>query len=226
MTEAPSPCSADGAALPSSILCGYVPPRGPAVRFRRGGRWVGRRGRRRPALGGPDLSGCAARGRRSAATAGADAGRMPVAAAEPRDRLDVHRRRRQLRPRARRRPDDGAARQDAGRLVGHQLHGLRARPSGRLRLVGRRRRHRLELRRRAALLQEERGPGPERRHRRRRRRAQHRRPARRVGAGPGAPRRAGVRRRRGRGRDPRGRLQRPRPRRAGRRRLAAADHDP
>ena len=49
----------------------------------------------------------------------------------------------------------------------------------------------LELRRRAALLQEERGPGAERRHRRRRRRAQHRRAARRVGARPGARRRAG-----------------------------------
>ena len=34
------------------------------------------------------------------------------------------------------RADDGAARQDARRLVGHQLHGVRARPSGRLRCLG------------------------------------------------------------------------------------------
>ena len=127
----------------------------------------------------------------------------PALQTEPRHRLDVHRRRRQLRSRTRRRPDDGAARQDAGRFVRHQLHGLRPRPSGRLRLVGRGRRHRVELRRRPALLQEERGSGPERGHRRRHRRAQHRRSPRRVGAGSGAPRRAGLRRRRGRGRDPR-----------------------
>ena len=81
---------------------------------------------------------------------GADAGGVRVAAARPRDRLDVHRRRRQLRARAGRGPDDGAPRQDARRLVGHQLHGLRARPSRGLRRVGGRRRHRLELRRGAA----------------------------------------------------------------------------
>ena len=59
--------------------------------------------------------------------------RVRDAAAEPRDRLDVHRRCRRVRARARRRPDDGAARQDARRLVGDQLHGLRPRPSRRLR---------------------------------------------------------------------------------------------
>ena len=149
----------------------------------------------------------------------------PALQLEPRDRLDVHRRRRQLRARARRRPDDGAPRQDARRFVGHQLHGLRPRPSGRLRLVGRGWRHRVELRRRPAVLQEERGSGPERRHRRRRRRAQHLGSARRLGARTGAQRRAGVRRGRGRGRDPSRRLQRPRPRRARRRGVAPADHD-
>ena len=39
------------------------------------------------------------------------------AAAQPGDGLDVHRRRRQCRARPHRRPDDGAARQDARRLV-------------------------------------------------------------------------------------------------------------
>ena len=102
----------------------------------------------RPARSSPPGSprtrpaGRARRGRAAAARARGDAGRVRGAAAEPRDRLDVHRRRRRLRSRARRRPDDGAARQDARRLVGHQLHGLRPRPSGRLRLVGRGRRHR------------------------------------------------------------------------------------
>ena len=118
---------------------------------------------------------------------------MPAAwrpAAEPRDRLDVHGRRRAVRARATRRPDDGAARQDAGRLVGHQLHGLRARPSRRLRRLGRGRRQGLGLRRGAALLPQERGPGAERRHRRRRRRAQHRRSAGGLGPGTGAARRA------------------------------------
>ena len=43
------------------------------------------------------------------------------------------------RARPRRRPDDGAARQDARRLVGHQLHGVRPRASRRLRRVGCRR---------------------------------------------------------------------------------------
>ena len=71
---------------------------------------------------------------------GADARGVPGAAAEPGDGLDVHRRRGQLRARAGRRPDDGAARQDARRLVGHQLHGLRPRSSGRLRRLGRGRR--------------------------------------------------------------------------------------
>ena len=58
-----------------------------------------------------------------------------------------------------RRPDDGAPRQDARRVVRHQLHGVRPRPSRRLRLLGRRWRDRVELRRGLALLQEERGPG-------------------------------------------------------------------
>ena len=96
---------------------------------------------------------------------------------------------------------------------------------GRLRLLGRRWRHRVELRRCPAVLQEERGPGPERRHRRRHRRAQHPGSARRIGAGSGPYRCAGIRRRRGSGRDPARRLQRPRPWRAGRRGVAAADHD-
>ena len=64
------------------------------------------------------------------------------------------------------RPDDGAPRQDARRLVGHQLHGVRPRASRRLRLLGCRWRHRLELRRGASVLQEERRARAERRHRR------------------------------------------------------------
>ena len=138
---------------------------------------------------------------------------MPAAcasvAAGPGHRLDVHRRCRRLRSRARRRPDDGATRQDARRLVGHQLHGVRARASRRLRCLGRGWCERLELRRGASLLQEERRPRAERRCRHRRRRAQHDGCARRVGARTGATCRAAVRRRRGRGRHPPRRLQRP-----------------
>ena len=49
---------------------------------------------------------------------GVDAGGVPDAAAQPRDRLDVHRRRGQRRAGPPRRPDDGPARQDARRFLG------------------------------------------------------------------------------------------------------------
>ena len=126
---------------------------------------------------------------------------MPAAVAslqlDPERRLDVHRRSRRRRPRAHRRPDDGAARQDARRLVRAQLHGLRARAPRRLRRLGGRGRQGLVVRRRAAVLPEERGPrpaGPARGRGDRRRRARHRRPARGVGARAADRRRRAVRR--------------------------------
>ena len=51
----------------------------------------------------------------------------------------------------------GAAWQDARRFVQHQLHDVCPWPSGRLRLLGRGRCHRMELRRCAAVLPQERG---------------------------------------------------------------------
>ena len=122
------------------------------------------------------------------------------------------------------RPDDGAARQDARRLVRHQLHGLRARPSRATSTRGRRAaRPAGATTRSCPTSRRARASSPSDDIADRRRRAQHRRPARRVGARAGAARRAGVRRRRGGRRHPGRRLQRPRPRRPGRRRLAAAD---
>ena len=65
-----------------------------------------------------------------------DAGRVRGAAAESGDRLDVHRGSGEggLGLRGRRMPVPRG--QDARRVIGHQLHGLRARPSGRLRRLG------------------------------------------------------------------------------------------
>ena len=95
---------------------------------------------------------------------------MPVAcachAAEPGHRLDVYRRPGQGRARAQWAARPGAARQDARGLLRPQLHGVRARPSGRLRLLGGGRRDRMELRRGAALLPQERGARAVRRDRR------------------------------------------------------------
>ena len=106
---------------------------------------------------------------------------MPVAcaahAAESGDGLDVHGGSGKGRSRAQRTTDAGAARQDARWIVRHQLHGVCARPSGRLRLLGGGRRDRMELRRRAALLPEERGARAERRDRDRCAGAQQRRSA-------------------------------------------------
>ena len=172
----------------------------------------------------PTCTGCARRSRRSAARRGADACGLPDAPTQPGDRLDVHRRRGQRGPRPQRRPDDGPARQDARRFLGDELHGVCARASWRLRLVGGGRRRGLELRRCAGLLQEERRPGPERRHHRRCRRAQHGGPPRGLGARTGSARRAGVRRRGSGGRHPHRRLQRPGPRQRSRCRVALADH--
>ena len=149
------------------------------------------------------------------------------AATQPRDRLDVHRRCRQGRLGLTRRADDGAARQDARRLVGHQLHGLRARPSRRLRLHGPTAgatgwsyddvlpyfKKSEGLAPSGDIVVDADAHNTDG-------------TAGRVGARPGARRRAGVRRRGGRGRHSRRRLQRPRPRRARRRRVAPADHDP
>ena len=143
---------------------------------------LGWSGHRVSPVRGSDLSGGAARGGSSAAPRGTDPGGVPGAAEEPRDRLDVHRRRRQVRARPGGRPDDDAARQDARRVVRDELHGVRAGPSRRLRRLGRGGRHRVELPRRAAVLQEERGACAERRHRDRRASAQRDRPARGLGA--------------------------------------------
>ena len=65
-----------------------------------------------------------------------DARRGRLAAARPRRRLDVHRRPGRRRQGPHRRPDDGAAGQDAGRVVRAELHGLRPRPPRRLRRAG------------------------------------------------------------------------------------------
>ena len=156
---------------------------------------------------------------------GADPGGVPGAAEEPRDRLDVHGGRRQARARAGGRPDDGAARQDARRVIGDELHGVRAGPSGRLRRLGRGRRHRLELPRGAAVLQEERGACTERRNRRSTRKRTAARSARRLGPQARAAGCARIRRRRRGARRPRGRLQRARPLSTRRRRVALPDHD-
>ena len=82
------------------------------------------------------MHGRARRSRERAAARGVDAGGVCNAAKQPRDGLDVHSRRRRCRARPRRRPDDGASRQDARRLLGDQLHGVCPRASGRLRRVG------------------------------------------------------------------------------------------
>ena len=165
---------------------------------------------RQPSGGGTRPAGSPSWRRAARRPPGADAGRLPGAAAEPRDRLDVHRRRRRVRPRAQGRPDDGArgARCSAGRrasttwptsgaIRATSTRGPRVAPTG------------WSYDDVLPYFKKSEGLAPSGdivvdadAH-------NTAGPARRVGAGSGARRRAGLRRRRGGGRDPRGRLQRP-----------------
>ena len=125
-----------------------------------------------------------------------------------------------------RRPDDGAARQDARRLVGHQLHGVRPRPSRATSTPG-------PPAARPAGATTTCCPTSRRARAWPRAATSSSTPTRTTPTGPLGvsvrapvlPRRAGVRRRGRRRRHPARRLQRPRPRRRRRRRVAAADHD-
>ena len=127
--------------------------------------WVGRSGRRRSAVGGPGHPSDPGRGRRRPPAAGVMPAACPVLQRQPRDRLDVHRRRRQGGQRACATAGCWCPR---GKMLGgssgiNYMAYVRGHPGDfdRWAAGGA---DRLELRRRPALLQEERGSRPDRRH--------------------------------------------------------------